>query len=114
MENKDDIDFDLNKFIEEMSSNTNNLEPIESLISSKQILSAMGDFTYDVLQNLTAREERIIRMLYGYGLNHSFKIHEIAKQFDLPEPELRQQALTACRRFTKNYFLKLIDMRAKR
>ena len=114
MENKDDIDFDLNKLFEEMSSNTNNSKPAENPISGKQILSVMGDFTYDVLQNLTAREERIIRMLYGYGLNHSFTVHEIAKQFDLPEPELRQQALTACRRFTKNYFLKLIEMRGKR
>jgi hypothetical protein len=46
-----------------------------------------------------------MRMYYGYGLNHSFKIYEIAKQFDLSEADIRQQLTTAFRRFLKGYFL---------
>ena len=59
----------------------------------------------DIFKTLTAREERLMRMYYGYGLNHSFKIYEIARQFDLSEADIRQHLTTAFRRFLKGYFL---------
>jgi len=114
MENKNETDIDLDKLFEELSSNSHSLIPKENSLSNFQAISVISIFTDDVLQNLTAREERIIRMLYGYGLNHRFKISEIAKQFDLPELEIREQVLTASRSFMKNYFLKLIDVKNKK
>ena len=67
--------------------------------------SLLRETTNDIFKTLTAREERLMRMYYGYGLNHSFKVYEIARQFDLSEADIRQQLTTAFRRFLKGYFL---------
>jgi len=67
--------------------------------------SLLRETANDIFKTLTAREERLMRMYYGYGLNHPFKIYEIARQFDLSEADIRQQLITAFRRFLKGYFL---------
>lgn len=67
--------------------------------------SLLSETANDIFKTLTAREERLMRMYYGYGLNHSFKIYEIARQFDLSEADIRQQLTTAFRRFLKGFFL---------
>ena len=67
--------------------------------------SLLRETTNDIFKILTAREERLMRMYFGFGLNHSFKIYEIARQFELPDADIRQQLTTAFRRFLKEYFL---------
>ena len=67
--------------------------------------SLLRETTNDIFKTLTAREERLMRMYFGFGLNHSFKIYEIARQFELPDADIRQQLTTAFRRFLKEYFL---------
>ena len=67
--------------------------------------SLLRETTNDIFKTLTAREERLMRMYFGFGLNHSFKVYEIARQFDLSEADIRQQLTTAFRRFLKGYFL---------
>ena len=67
--------------------------------------SLLRETTNDIFKILTAREERLMRMYFGFGLNHSFKIYEIARQFELPDADIRQQLTTAFKRFLKEYFL---------
>ena len=63
--------------------------------------------TLTIFNTLTAREERLIRMYFGYGLNHSFKVYEMARQFDLSDDEIREQLSTAFKKFLKKYFFLL-------
>ena len=67
----------------------------------------LREITYKIFNTLTAREERLIRMYYGYGLNHSIEVYEMAKQFDLSEAIIRQQLSTAFRKFLKEYFIQV-------
>ena len=74
-------------------------------ISQGDKIRILREKTLTLFNTLTAREERLIRMYFGYGLNHSFKVYEMARQFDLSEADIRQQLTTAFRRFLKGYFL---------
>ncbi len=67
--------------------------------------SILRETANDIFKTMTAREERLMRMYFGYGLNHSFKVYEIARQFDLSDADIRQQLTTAFRKFLKGYFL---------
>ena len=66
--------------------------------------SLLRDTANDIFKTLTAREERLMRMYFGFGLNHSFKVYEIARLFELTDADIRQQLTTAFRRFLKGYF----------
>ena len=66
--------------------------------------SLLRETANDIFKTLTAREERLMRMYFGYGLNHSFKVYEIARQFELSDADIRQQLSTAFRKFLKGYF----------
>ena len=66
--------------------------------------SLLRETTNDIFKTLTAREERLMRMYFGFGLNHSFKVYEIARLFELTDADIRQQLTTAFRRFLKGYF----------
>ena len=74
--------------------------------------SLLRETANDIFKTLTAREERLMRMYFGYGLNHSFKIYEIARQFELSDADIRQQLSTAFRRFLKGYFLLIQNNKA--
>ena len=74
-------------------------------ISQGDKIRILREMTLTIFKTLTAREERLIRMYFGYGLNHSFKVYEMARQFDLSEADIRQKLSTAFRRFLKGFFL---------
>ena len=76
-------------------------------ISQGDKIRILREKTHTIFNTLTAREERLIRMYFGYGLNHSFKVFEMARQFDLPEADIRNQLSTAFRKFLKKYFFLL-------
>ena len=101
------LNIDLDKLFEELYSNTHSLIPKENSLSNFQAISVISNFTHDVLQNFPAREERIIRMLYGYCLNHRFKISEIARQFDLPELEIKRLSFNSIETFYEKLFFKI-------
>ena len=73
-------------------------------ISQGDKIRILREKTLTIFNTLTAREERLIRMYFGYGLNHSFKVFEMARQFDLSEADIRHQLSTAFRKFLKKYF----------
>tara|TARA_B100001121_G_C18152483_1_gene372946 strand:+ start:146 stop:520 length:375 start_codon:yes stop_codon:yes gene_type:complete len=76
-------------------------------ISQGDKIRILREKTLTIFNTLTAREERLIRMYFGYGLNHSFKVYEMARQFDLSEADIRQQLSTAFKKFLKKYFFLL-------
>ena len=114
-ENDDSVLNDLEKEIKEMEELLEELplhQPINKTknnnpISREDKSRFSREITNKIFNTLTAREERLIRMYFGYGLNHSFKVYEMARQFDLPEANIRQQLSTAFRKFLKKYFFLL-------
>ena len=79
----------------------------ENYFSIEDKISILRENTNEILNSLSAREERLIRMYYGYGLNYPMEVYEIAKQFDLSEVDIRQQLSTVFRKFLKRYFFLL-------
>ena len=114
-ENDENVFNDLEKEIREMEKLFEELpfhEPINKtekndLISQGDKIRILREKTFTIFNTLTAREERLIRMYFGYGLNHSFKVYEMARQFDLSEADIRHQLSTAFRKFLKKYFFLL-------
>lgn len=114
-ENDDSVLNDLDKEIKEMKQLLEDLplhQPINKTknnnpISREDKSRFLREITNKIFNTLTAREERLIRMYFGYGLNYSFKVYEMARQFDLPEANIRQQLSTAFRKFLKKYFFLL-------
>ena len=112
-ENDENVLNDLEKEIKEMEELLEDLsfpEPINKTekndpISQGDKIRILREMTLTIFKTLTAREERLIRMYFGYGLNHSFKVYEMARQFDLSEADIRQKLSTAFRRFLKGFFL---------
>ena len=78
-------------------------DPISQLAKQR----CLKETANDIFKTLTAREERLMRMYFGFGLNHSFKIYEIARQFDLSQADIRQQLTTAFRRFLNKLFMEM-------
>ena len=114
-ENDENVLNDLEKEIREMEELLEDLpfhDPINNTekndhISQGDKIRILREKTHTIFNTLTAREERLIRMYFGYGLNHSFKVFEMARQFDLPEADIRNQLSTAFRKFLKKYFFLL-------
>ena len=114
-ETSDGSSYELEKEIKEIEKLFEELpfhEPINKTekndpISQGDKIRILREKTLTIFNTLTAREERLIRMYFGYGLNHSFKVYEMARQFDLPEANIRHQLSTAFRKFLKKYFFLL-------
>ena len=114
-ETGDITSYELEKEIKELEQLFEELPLHESInktekndpISQGDKISILREKTLTIFNTLTAREERLIRMYFGYGLNHSFKVYEIARQFDLSEADIRHQLSTAFRKFLKKYFFTL-------
>lgn len=63
------------------------------------------------LSSLSYKEEKIIRMLLGFGLNNKYDCQEIAKQFNLSEIEVFQIANQGFYKFIRSYFSHLSELR---
>ena len=51
-----------------------------------------------VLASLTPREERIVRMRFGLGMNNDHTLEEVGKQFSLTRERIRQIEAKALRK----------------
>ena len=63
------------------------------------------------LSNLPQKEERILRMLSGFGLHNQYDCKEIAKQFNISEVEVIQIANQGFYKFTMSYFSYLKELK---
>ena len=71
----------------------NAILPINSAIQSN-----LRDTTTRVLASLTPREERIVRMRFGLGLNNDHTLEEVGKQFSVTRERIRQIEAKALRK----------------
>lgn len=85
----DDEDSSLGDFIEDVYA----VSPIESATDE-----GLNDATRDVLDTLTAREAKVLRMRFGIDMNTDHTLEEVGKQFDVTRERIRQIEAKALRK----------------
>jgi RNA polymerase primary sigma factor len=85
----DDEDSHLGDFIEDAST----LSPDDSAIYSN-----LRDATREVLDSLTSREAKVLRMRFGIEMNTDHTLEEVGKQFDVTRERIRQIEAKALRK----------------
>ncbi|MEM7047173.1 MAG: RNA polymerase sigma factor RpoD [Pseudomonadota bacterium] len=85
----DEEDSHLGDFIEDK----NTVAPIDSAIHS-----SLRETTTRVLNSLTAREERVLRMRFGVGMNTDHTLEEVGQQFSVTRERIRQIEAKALRK----------------
>ena len=85
----DDEDSHLGDFIEDK-----NIEAPEEAALSSGLTGATGD----ILDSLTEREAKVIRMRFGIGMNNDHTLEEVGKQFDVTRERIRQIEAKALRK----------------
>ena len=85
----DDDDSHLGDFIED-----NNMEsPIDRSISE-----GLREATLEILESLTPREAKVLRMRFGIEMNTDHTLEEVGKQFDVTRERIRQIEAKALRK----------------
>ena len=59
---------------------------------------SLTDATRDVLNGLTMREAKVLRMRFGIDMNTDHKLEEVGKQFDVTRERIRQIEAKALRK----------------
>ena len=85
----DEEDSHLGDFIEDKSA----ILPIDAAIQSN-----LRETTTRVLASLTPREERILRMRFGIGMNKDHTLEEVGQQFSVTRERIRQIEAKALRK----------------
>lgn len=85
----DDEDSHLGDFIED----TNIESPIESATST-----GLSEATQKILNTLTPREAKVLRMRFGINMNTDHTLEEVGKQFDVTRERIRQIEAKALRK----------------
>jgi RNA polymerase primary sigma factor len=85
----DEENSQLGDFIEDQNA----ILPIDAAIQSN-----MRDITTRVLASLTPREERVLRMRFGLGLNKDHTLEEVGLQFSVTRERIRQIEAKALRK----------------
>ena len=85
----DDEDSHLGDFIEDIKT----LAPSDSAVSKD-----LGETTNQILEGLTERESKVLRMRFGIGMNTDHTLEEVGKQFDVTRERIRQIEAKALRK----------------
>lgn len=85
----DDEDSHLGDFIED----TNMSAPIDSTIDT-----SLREITDEILETLTPREAKVLRMRFGINMNTDHTLEEVGKQFDVTRERIRQIEAKALRK----------------
>ncbi|MDE2349509.1 MAG: sigma-70 family RNA polymerase sigma factor, partial [Gammaproteobacteria bacterium] len=85
----DDDDSHLGDFIED----TNNVAPVEAAMQA-----GLRDVVKDILDSLTPREAKVLRMRFGIDMNTDHTLEEVGKQFDVTRERIRQIEAKALRK----------------
>ncbi len=85
----DDEDSHLGDFIED----PNVVSPPDSATNE-----GLREITAQVLEGLTAREAKVLRMRFGIGMNTDHTLEEVGKQFDVTRERIRQIEAKALRK----------------
>ena len=85
----DDDDSHLGDFIEDSVT----MAPIDSAV-----YASLREVTREVLDTLTAREAKVLRMRFGIEMNTDHTLEEVGKQFDVTRERIRQIEAKALRK----------------
>jgi RNA polymerase primary sigma factor len=85
----DEEDSNLGDFIEDKNA----LNPMDSAIHAN-----LRETTTRVLASLTPREERVLRMRFGIGMNTDHTLEEVGQQFNVTRERIRQIEAKALRK----------------
>jgi len=85
----DDDDSHLGDFIED----TGNTAPIEAAMQA-----GLRDVVKDILDSLTPREAKVLRMRFGIEMDNDHTLEEVGKQFDVTRERIRQIEAKALRK----------------
>ncbi|MFC4159460.1 RNA polymerase sigma factor RpoD [Chitinimonas lacunae] len=85
----DDDDSHLGDFIEDQ----NNMAPVDAAV-----YASLRDATREVLDTLTPREAKVLRMRFGIEMNTDHTLEEVGKQFDVTRERIRQIEAKALRK----------------
>ena len=85
----DEEDSSLGDFIEDVNA----LQPLDASIRSN-----LGESTTKILATLTPREERVLRMRFGIGMNTDHTLEEVGLQFSVTRERIRQIEAKALRK----------------
>ena len=85
----DDDDSHLGDFIEDVAT----MAPSDSAV-----YASLRDATKDVLDTLTPREAKVLRMRFGIEMNTDHTLEEVGKQFDVTRERIRQIEAKALRK----------------
>ncbi|MFM7630465.1 MAG: RNA polymerase sigma factor RpoD [Alphaproteobacteria bacterium] len=85
----DEEDSSLGDFIEDK----NTIIPLDAAIHGN-----LKDTTTKILSTLTAREERVLRMRFGIGMNTDHTLEEVGQQFSVTRERIRQIEAKALRK----------------
>jgi RNA polymerase primary sigma factor len=85
----DDDDSHLGDFIED----TNTVAPADAALHA-----SMRDVVKDVLDSLTPREAKVLRMRFGIEMSTDHTLEEVGKQFDVTRERIRQIEAKALRK----------------
>jgi len=85
----DEEDSHLGDFIEDKNA----LLPVDSAIHSN-----LREVTTRILSSLTPREERVLRMRFGIGMNTDHTLEEVGQQFSVTRERIRQIEAKALRK----------------
>ncbi len=79
--------------IGDLIEDKNAVQPIDAMIQSN-----LRETTTRVLASLTPREERIVRMRFGLGMNSDHTLEEVGQQFSVTRERIRQIEAKAIRK----------------
>ena len=85
----DDEDSHLGDFIED----GNVTSPLDHATGS-----GLGEATQDILEGLTAREAKVLRMRFGIDMNTDHTLEEVGEQLDVTRERIRQIEAKALRK----------------
>jgi len=85
----DEEDSHLGDFIEDKNA----VQPLDAAIQGN-----LRDTTTRILSTLTAREERVLRMRFGIGMNTDHTLEEVGQQFSVTRERIRQIEAKALRK----------------
>jgi len=77
----DDEESTIADFIEDKNA----VSPLSAALHSN-----LKDITTRILSSLTPREERVLRMRFGIGMNTDHTLEEVGKQFSVTRERIRQ------------------------
>ena len=85
----DDDDTSLGDFVEDNKAEN----PLDTAT-----IEALRGATHEVLENLTDREQKVLRMRFGIGMNTDHTLEEVGKQFNVTRERIRQIEAKALRK----------------